>query len=104
MQVLLGNETAQHAVGRDDNDAVIHEPLDGNRITAVHIPDDYTLAEAFQCVTAPDGVWAHHGQPDTKPVWVESDSVGLAALLAEHFGCEVGRPDGWVEIGNEVPS
>jgi hypothetical protein len=101
MHVQLGNEAAQHAVGRDDNDQPIHEDLDGKRITTVQIPDDYTLAEAFQCITAPDGVAHHHFQAGTSPTWVESDSDGLAALLAEHFGCKVGRPKGWKV---EVPS
>jgi hypothetical protein len=102
VRVLLGNPAAKDAASGD--------PLDGDRVTTVHIPDTYTLLEAVATVTAPDGVWARHTQHQTPDdagegaapaavpaAWVESDHGGLAALLADHFGCKVGRPKGWKE-------
>jgi len=91
--VRIGNETAQE--GHSDAAGVLqHRPLPGRRITTAHIPADRTLAEAFADITHPRGVWAHHGQPGTKPAWVESDNAALEDLLRSHFGCGA-RPDGW---------
>lgn len=90
MRVLLGNPAAKDAASGD--------PLDGNQITTVTIPDTAGPIEAFTNVTAPDGVWANHSQGDP-PDWVESDDATLASLLSQHFGCRVGRPKGWKEAG-----
>lgn len=103
MYVELGNGAAKQAKRtasgepeRDEDGFVVHEPIAGGgaRVTRVEIPEGTPLAEAFVSITQPvRGVWANHS--DEAPEWVESDSDGLAALLAEHFGCKVGRPRGW---------
>lgn len=70
---------------------VRYEPLDGERVTTIRLPDDISLAEAFVTITSDRGVWASHS--DEPATWVAcDDSPGLEALLAEHFDCEVGRP------------
>lgn len=104
MRVQLGNSAAKEAY-RDGGGNLNHRALDGNRITTVVIPDTYTLLEAVACVTAQDGAWNHHSQGDDPldsiPDWVESDDTALASLLAQHFGCPVGRPKKWTESGGQ---
>ena len=95
--VRLGNESAVEPY-RDEHDALQHRPLPGRRVTTIHVPPDRTVAEAFQDITHPNGVWAYHGQPGSKPSWAESDSPALELLLRAHFGCGA-RPDGWTEGG-----
>lgn len=81
--VVLGNRHAIHSL---DNGATF-EPLPrGKRATRVDIPDDMPLGQAFTAITSPQGVWAHHAKDGAVPAWVASNSDGLAALLAEHFG------------------
>jgi hypothetical protein len=62
------------------------------RVTTARFPEGVSLGEAFNSVTNVGGIWDHHGGLENKPTWVYSDSDGLAALLAEHFGCKVGQP------------
>lgn len=64
--------------------------LNFQAVTEVNFPDDITLGEAFNTITAPGGVWEYHS--DAPPAWVESDSEGLAMLLSEHWGCDIGAP------------
>lgn len=101
MRVQLGNSAAKEAYRNDKGD-LRHRDVDGSRVTSVVIPDSYTLMEAVSTVVAQDGAWNHHSQgdnvADSTPDWVESDSDGLAQLLAEHFGCPIGRPKGWKDI------
>ena len=98
MQVQLGNNAAKEGYRLPGDDTLYHRALEGDQVTTVVIPDSYTLAEAFLCVTAPDGVWTHHSQadPDGKvvpPAWVDSDMPGLAELIASNYpGTAVGRP------------
>jgi hypothetical protein len=100
MQVLLGNSAAKEAYR--DGEGLHHRDLDGRRITAVQIPDTYTLLEAVAAVAAQDGAWNHHSQGDnvgdSTPDWVESDNEALAGLLASQFGCPVGRPKSWKAV------
>lgn len=37
--------------------------------------------------------WEQHS--DKPPAWVESDDRLLAELIADHFGCDIGRPKKW---------
>jgi hypothetical protein len=98
VRVLLGNSAAKEAY-LDAKGTLRHKPLEGARVTTVHIPDTYSLLEAVAVVTAQDGVWNHHSRgdnvTDSTPDWVESDNGGLAMLLAAQLGCPVGRPDDW---------
>lgn len=41
-----------------------------------------------------DSWTTHHGGDG--PDWIESDDASLAELLADFYGCPVGRPEGWV--------
>lgn len=98
MIVELGNVAAKQArldakgdPVRDENGQVIQDALPEPRVTRVAIPDSYTLAEAFVCITSPQGVWANHS--DSQASWVYSDSPGLQSLLAEHFNCPQGYPE-----------
>lgn len=40
-----------------------------------------------------EDLWRSHGSDN--PDWVESDDAELAQLVADHYGCPVGRPEGW---------
>ncbi len=109
MRVLLGNSAAKEAF-RDPDGELRHRALPGERVTEIVIPDTYTLLEAVASVVAQDGAWNHHSlgdnPSDSSPSWVESDNEALASLLAQHFECPVGRPDGWgdAEISDEPES
>lgn len=61
------------------------------RVCTVEFPEGTPLAEAFTTITARNGLWSYHS--DSPASWVESDSPGLAQLLAEHFACPIGAPD-----------
>lgn len=92
--VRLGNVAAKGArVSYDDdgNRLVAPAPLAGNRVTYVGVPGHNSLLDAFVTITAGTGVWAN--QSFAPPAWVESDSPALAQMLAEHYGCPIGRPD-----------
>lgn len=93
MTVRMGNASAREGY-RDEQGVLRHRPLPGRRVTTAHVPADRTLAEAFADITHPQGVWAHHAEPGSKPAWVESDNPSLQDLLRAHFGCGA-RPDGW---------
>lgn len=75
--VLLGNHSAL------DNG----EPLEGEQVTTVIIPDTDTHSEGFRTITHNDGVWARVASEDA--VWVASDSERMAIALGAHFGCPV---------------
>jgi len=83
MIVVLGN---RDAIESPDNGETWVRLKKGKRSTQIEIPDGTTLGEAFKAITDPKGVWAHHASEGAVPAWVASDSPGLAALLAEHFG------------------
>lgn len=69
-------------------------PAPGKRATLVVLPASTRLGEAFATVTAPGGVWAAQVHtPGAVPAWVASDNASLAALLGEHYGCEVRELD-----------
>jgi hypothetical protein len=38
-------------------------------------------------------VWNEHS--DKSPAWVEGDDDLMVALIADHFGCRVGKPKNW---------
>lgn len=90
--IEMGNHDAKHGVGRDDKtDEVLFEKIDGQRVFRMVTPEGWTLGETFTSITQPvRGAWANHS--DSPPAWVETNSAGLTALLAEHFGCEAGAP------------
>lgn len=89
MYLELGNSQTKSGQ-RNDDGTVTFQPLDGDRVTTVVFPEGTSIAEAFATVTAGNGVWANHS--DGTPTWVECSSAGLQALLAEHYGCDEGKP------------
>jgi hypothetical protein len=73
MIIQLGNHAPQD--GRTDVDGVTHhEPMEGRRVTSVHVPAGTPLAEVLATVTGPRGVWANHCA-EGSPAWVASDEV-----------------------------
>jgi hypothetical protein len=68
---------------------------DPTAVTVARVPPDRSLAEAVADVVdsgGPNtGFWPVHSAAPA-PSWVESDDPDLAAALADHFGCPVGRP------------
>ncbi len=66
----------------------------GEQVTTVSIPGGYTAAEQLRSIIHQDGVWAAHSEAPG-PSWVESDDDELAAALAVHYGCPIGRPEDW---------
>lgn len=87
LMVYLGNRDAITT-----NEAGKRVAAKGKLRTDVELPDGTSVGEALRVITAADGVWANHAAEGAKPAWVASDSPGLAAVLAEHFGCEVRDP------------
>ena len=86
MYLKLGNTKAKEAA-EDGVNATKFKALKGDRETEVNFPDDWSIAQAFIALTAPNGIWASHS--DAPASYVMSDSTGLATLAAEHFGCKI---------------
>jgi hypothetical protein len=99
--VQLGNDQAhQWVVDKNDPNKGEFEPIDGQQVTTVNIPPNKSLAEGFVTITDPNGVWRAHSSADC-PSWVESDEPLLAQLLANHYGCSIGRPADWGKNGGD---
>ena len=80
--VRLGNQAALDA----------GQPLEGDQVTTVHLPDSWSTEQVFNGITDPQGVWrAHSGA--SAPAWVESDDPDVAQMISEHYACPVGRPE-----------
>jgi hypothetical protein len=98
MYVHVGNNSAIEGFrdpSSDDPDKVRYRPLDGDRVTEIVFPEGLSLNEAFSTTLA---VMEHHMTQDSSPVWIESDSPGLTALLQEHWGissAKTSRPKTW---------
>jgi hypothetical protein len=96
--VQLGNVAVREVIGADPDGTPIHRRYRGQSTTTITLPQDeegWTHDERVRTVAHEDGHWrAHSSQP---PAWVESDDPDLASAFAEHWGCPVGRPSGWVD-------
>lgn len=71
--------------------------MDGLRVTTFNIVDDDDTSTRLRTIAHADGLWP---QLSMRPAaWVEADDPELQAVLAEHFGCPVGKPDDgdWIE-------
>jgi hypothetical protein len=101
--VQFGNDHAVEAYretsGDSEESELKHRSVQGRQITALVMPDDWSLSESF--VTTLE-VASHHFDTDPEtddkhpPAWIESSSEGLTALLVEHFGLKNNkRPRGW---------
>lgn len=90
--VHLGNIDAKG--GTTDAKGVLtstHVP--GERVTDIGFHKGTSVMEALRMITDEQGIW--QAQSWAPPAWVESTHPGLAAVLAEQYGCPVGRPKGW---------
>lgn len=98
MRAQLGNSAPHEVLTTDDakrrglkpsdydkyDTGKVIVPIDtSDAVTTLAIPDDRSIGEAFLEVTH---LWGYHSSEP--PGWVASDSAGLAALLAEQYGCE----------------
>lgn len=96
MYARLGNANAVEAIKQDDG-SFVYEPVEGTQVTTFEFPEGIPLTEALLAVR---DAWKYHSALDAddlpaKPEWVESDSAGLATLLAEEFGgIPTSDPDG----------
>jgi hypothetical protein len=86
-RVVLGNRHAHQSLDNGET----FEPLPkGKRATVVELDDDMPIAQAFQAITGPGGVWAahvHQVKGETPPpAWVASDDAALATLIAAQYG------------------
>lgn len=66
------------------------QPVPGEQVTTIHVPDSDPHDERMRTVTHTDGLW--QAVSLGSPTWVESDDPDLAATLAAHYGCPVGAP------------
>lgn len=86
-RVVLGN---RHAHESTDHGATFTALPKGKRATVIEIPDDFTIAQAFQAITASGGAWeahVHQVKGETPPpAWVASDDPALASLIAAQYG------------------
>jgi hypothetical protein len=88
VRVVLGNRDAAIHPSPADPVEVEVQPRAKRATVFDDNPDDgHTLGQLFTSITHPtQGVWASHAVEGSKPAWVASDSEGMAALLAEHYG------------------
>ncbi len=95
--VRIGNpEPLDHNTG---------EPAEGPLVTEMHPGEHMPLADQFLAITHSGGVWAKHSA--AHPSWVWSDKPELEALLASHYGCPIGEPEGDVDVAegrHEAPA
>ncbi len=98
LYVYLGNRDAVEVVDDPTHTPDEGEPLrktrrpaPGKRCTTIIVPPGTPLMEALHTITVPTGVWQAHS--DGTPAWVASTNPTLAAVLAEHWQCEVRDPD-----------
>ena len=80
----------------DDPERVRYRPVEGQRIVTMSVPDGVSLNEAFRTVAAALELHIANG---TRPVWVQTNSEHLTALLADLYriGDSNIRPEHWGE-------
>jgi hypothetical protein len=92
--VQMGNNNALRAErGEDDKVEFVDHP--GEHVTTLIVTEGTPLNEAFNSVVIS---MQGHMKDGAKPVWIESDSGGLTALLEEHYGltkAQNKRPKNW---------
>lgn len=98
--VLLGNESVTEPYkpdpGTDETKIRVRKDL-GRRVTAMSLNevDGQDQPSRAMNLTMVTRLWAMHS--DQSPAWVEGDDELLCALVADHYGCELGRPKNWKE-------
>lgn len=102
--VYLGNTSVIETVKKDpaldaspDNIKTIVRDDLGRRVTtmALNEVDGEDRPSRGMNLTMCVRLWDMHS--DKPPAWVEGDDELLTALVADHFGCPVGRPKTWKE-------
>jgi hypothetical protein len=101
MHVKLGNVAPVEVVTGDDGQTERNALPGGHSVTEIHVPNDTSLSEAFVTITSAQGVWAYHSEQS--PAWVEADDESLQTLLASHFGCPAGAPEGGIDAWTGTP-
>lgn len=89
MLVELGLTSAKEGYKPDGSDETAYRPMDGLRVLTIG-PVDKPMPQVFTEITHAMGLYGYHS--DDPPAWVWSDSPGMQALLAEHYGCAAGKP------------
>lgn len=93
--VWMGNTDAKAGHRLADGELVVTHKT-GERVMTVGFHRGTSVMEALRMVCDARGVWA--AQSWAPPAWVESTNEGLALVLADHYGCPIGRPQGWGEL------
>jgi hypothetical protein len=99
-QLRFGNESVIEGYKPDEgtNEVLLRERKDlGRRTTTMSLNEtdiDDNPSRAMNLVQA-IRFWAQSS--DKPPAWVEGDDDLLVDLVADHFGCPVGRPKSWKE-------
>lgn len=102
--IVLGNESVIEEVKKD-------EALDASPENVDHVPrKDLGRRETTMDLNETDGddnpsramnftlatrFWGRHS--DKPPAWVDGTDELLVALLADHYGCPIGRPKNWTK-------
>lgn len=102
--VLLGNESVIERVKKNpdldaspDNINLVARDDLGHRVTTMSLNEvdgDDNPSRAMNLAMAVR-LWS--GDSDKPPAWVDGDDELLVALVADHFGCPIGRPKSWKE-------
>lgn len=93
--VHIGNPAAQEGFEVKDPDGksyhIEYRPVEGDRITEIHLPETLSLTEKFRTITT---IMPKHLQQNANPMWVECNDKTLQTLLVEEYnlGKNV-RPD-----------
>jgi hypothetical protein len=93
----LGNVGVREVIGADPDGTPIHRRYTGQHTTVMQLPPDeegWTHDERVRQAVHADGHWAKHSS--RPPAWLECDDPDLQTALAEHWGCPVGEPTGWI--------
>lgn len=98
--VMLGNESVLEP----------YKPDPGTDVTKTRARNDLGRRTTTMSLNEVDGadnpsramnlamltrLWPLHS--DQPPAWVDGDDPLLVSLIADHFGCEQGRPKSWKE-------
>lgn len=102
--ITLGNTSVIETSKKDDEldltpgNIVVARRADlGQRVTTMSLNEvdgDDRPSRAMNLALAAR-IWSFHSDED--PAWVDGDDELLVELIADHYGCPIGRPDDWTE-------
>lgn len=99
-QLRLGNESVIEGYKPDEgtNVVLIRARKDlGKRTTTMSLNETDIDDKPSRSMNLALAIRFWKQESDKPPVWVEGDDELLVALVADHFGCPVGRPKSWKE-------